>query len=47
MPAAILWGALVFGTFPDATAWIGIALICGSGLYVLWRETVVRGRNAA
>jgi drug/metabolite transporter (DMT)-like permease len=47
MPAAILWGMLVFGTFPDATAWIGIALICGSGLYVLWRETVVRGRNAA
>jgi drug/metabolite transporter (DMT)-like permease len=48
MPAAILWGMLVFGTFPDATAWAGIALICGSGLYVLWRETVVgRRRHAA
>lgn len=40
MPAAIIWGVLVFGTFPDAVAWVGIALICGSGLYTLWRETV-------
>lgn len=48
MPAAILWGMAIFGTFPDATAWVGIALICGSGLYVLYRETVVqRRRNAA
>ena len=21
------------------TGWVGIALICGSGLYVIWRET--------
>lgn len=40
MPLAILWGLLVFGTFPDAVSWVGIALICGSGLYVIWRETV-------
>jgi len=46
MPMAILWGALVFGTFPDATAWAGIALICGAGLYTLWRETA-RKRDAA
>jgi len=39
MPMAILWGALVFGTFPDFTSWVGIALICGAGLYTLWRET--------
>lgn len=39
MPMAVLWGMLVFGTFPDLTAWVGIALICGSGLYVIWRET--------
>ncbi len=42
MPAAIVWGALVFGTFPDLTAWAGIALICGSGLYTLWRETTLK-----
>lgn len=38
MPLAILGGVLVFGTWPDATAWAGIALICGAGLYTLWRE---------
>jgi drug/metabolite transporter (DMT)-like permease len=45
MPMAILWGLLIFGTFPDAVAWVGIALICGSGLFVLYRETVVRRRG--
>ncbi|MDZ7709483.1 MAG: hypothetical protein U5K36_04890 [Roseovarius sp.] len=40
MPLAIMWGAAVFGAWPDATAWIGIALIIGSGLYLLWRESV-------
>ncbi len=40
MPMAILWGALIFGTWPDPVAWAGIALICGAGLYTLWRETV-------
>ncbi|WP_151718581.1 DMT family transporter [Gemmobacter serpentinus] len=39
MPLAILWGVVFFGQSPDRTAWIGIALICGAGLYVLWRET--------
>jgi len=42
MPAAIFWGLIVFGTFPDTTGWVGIALICGSGLYVIWRETVTK-----
>jgi drug/metabolite transporter (DMT)-like permease len=40
MPMAIMWGVTVFGTWPDTTAWIGIALIVGSGLYLLWRESV-------
>jgi drug/metabolite transporter (DMT)-like permease len=47
MPTAIFWGIVIFGTFPDATAWVGIALICGSGLYVLWRETVRRKADAS
>ena len=42
MPMAIFWGVLVFGSWPDGTAWVGIALICGAGLYTLWRETVHR-----
>lgn len=40
MPMAIFWGVVVFGTWPDQQAWAGIALICGAGLYTLWRETV-------
>jgi drug/metabolite transporter (DMT)-like permease len=42
MPMAILWGVVFFGTWPDAQGWAGIALICGAGLYTLWRETVLR-----
>lgn len=45
MPLAILWGMLIFGTWPDATSWAGIALICGSGLYIIWRETVVQRKD--
>lgn len=39
MPLAILSGLLVFGEWPEPFAWIGIALICGAGLFVVWRET--------
>ena len=39
MPMAILWGVTVFGTWPDRVAWVGIALILGSGLYLVWRES--------
>lgn len=39
MPMAIVWGVTVFGTWPLPSAWIGIALIMGSGLYLLWRES--------
>ncbi len=51
MPMAIVWGVTVFGTWPDRTAWLGIALILGSGLYLLWRESakdtrVIAGRTA-
>lgn len=42
MPMAIFWGAVIFGTWPDLTGWAGIALICGAGLYTLWRETIRR-----
>jgi drug/metabolite transporter (DMT)-like permease len=47
MPMAILWGLVIFGTFPDLVAWVGIAMICGSGLYVIWRETRQRTIHAA
>jgi len=39
LPMAIAWGLLVFGEWPDMTAWGGISLILASGLYMIWRET--------
>jgi drug/metabolite transporter (DMT)-like permease len=47
VPMGVLWGAVVFGTWPDATAWTGIALIVGAGLYVIWRETRLGRATAA
>lgn len=40
MPLAILFGVLVFGEYPVLSDWVGIALIIGSGLVLLWRESV-------
>ncbi len=40
MPFAVLWGVLWWGDWPDATAFLGMALIVGSGLVVFYRETL-------
>lgn len=42
IPLAVLWGVLVFDEWPDAVAWIGIALIAGAGLFMVWREATLR-----
>lgn len=39
MPLAIIFGLLIFGEWPEAMDWVGIGLICGAGLYTVWRET--------
>ncbi len=39
----IILGYLVFNEFPVAATWLGIALICGSGIVIAWRETMRRG----
>lgn len=39
MPLAITFGLVIFGEWPEPAAWLGIALICGAGLYTVWRET--------
>jgi drug/metabolite transporter (DMT)-like permease len=46
MPMAIFWGALIFSTWPDPVAWIGIALICGAGVYIAVREAQLGRRRA-
>ncbi|MDP3548093.1 MAG: DMT family transporter [Phreatobacter sp.] len=44
---AIVSGITVFGEWPDAASWAGIALIVGAGLYTLHRERVrLRVRDA-
>ena len=36
--AAVALGYLIFGDFPNAMTWAGIAIIVSSGLYVIHRE---------
>ena len=41
------WGAVIFDDWPDLTAWFGMILIIGSGLFMVWRETVTRADSTA
>jgi S-adenosylmethionine uptake transporter len=36
--SATILGLTFFGDFPDATTWLGVAVIIGSGLFVFFRE---------
>lgn len=35
---AVILGYLIFGDFPNALTWVGIAIIVSSGLYIIHRE---------
>ncbi|MBJ7417947.1 MAG: DMT family transporter [Niveispirillum sp.] len=37
----VMFGYLVFGDMPDRTLFIGLAIVVSSGLYILYRETVL------
>ncbi|UYV37860.1 DMT family transporter [Rhodobacteraceae bacterium D3-12] len=41
MPMAVVWGWILFSELPGLTDWIGIAMIVGAGLFLLWREAEV------
>jgi drug/metabolite transporter (DMT)-like permease len=43
--SATAFGYVVFGNFPDAGQWIGIAIIIVCGIYVFWREARVRSNG--
>jgi len=46
----LLWGALIgiyfFGDQMRVTTWLGAAIIFASGLYIIFRESEVRGRQS-
>jgi drug/metabolite transporter (DMT)-like permease len=44
--SATILGFLVFGDFPTPSKWLGIVIIVGSGLYVIWRERRVKIQEA-
>jgi drug/metabolite transporter (DMT)-like permease len=44
--SAVALGYLVFGDFPNAMTWAGIAVITSSGLYIIYRERVAARRVA-
>lgn len=43
---AIIWGIVFFSEWPDIIAWSGIALILGAGMFIIWRENVLKKRIA-
>jgi S-adenosylmethionine uptake transporter len=43
LPFATLWGFLFWGDVPDAIALLGMALIVGSGVFIILRTEQVRG----
>ncbi|MDL2407290.1 DMT family transporter [Rhizobium calliandrae] len=38
--SATILGYALFGDFPNLSKWIGILIIVGSGLFIIWRERV-------
>lgn len=44
LPWAILWGWVMFGTLPELSTWIGLVMIVGAGLLIVFREAV-KGRK--
>jgi len=40
LPLSVLWGIVVFDEWPDAVSYLGMALILGAGLFIVWRESI-------
>ena len=45
IPFAIFWSIIIFGDRPDIGSWLGIVLITGAGLYVVYSETIQGRKN--
>jgi S-adenosylmethionine uptake transporter len=44
MPWAVLWGWVFFSDLPDAATWVGLTMIIGAGLLIVFREAVTDRR---
>ena len=45
LPWAILWGFVFWQEVPDGWSVLGLCLIAGSGLFVMYRERIARGER--
>ncbi len=45
LPLSVIAGYLIFDEVPDALSWLGITLILGAGLFIIWREAQVEGET--
>ena len=42
---ATFFGYLFFSEFPDLITWIGVAVVVGSGLYIVFRENKIQAKK--
>ncbi|MDJ0613719.1 MAG: DMT family transporter [Rhizobiaceae bacterium] len=47
LPMAIIWGVVFWNDWPDAQSWIGITMILGAGILVIYRENVKSKETAS
>ncbi len=47
LPMAILWGIVFWGDWPDLQAWIGMSMIMGAGILVIYRENLQSKETAS
>ena len=45
LPLSIFWSITIFGDWPDILSWLGMVLIAGAGLYVVYNESVHSRKN--
>ena len=45
LPLSIFWGITIFGDWPDTISCLGIILIAGAGLFIVYSETVQGRKN--
>mgnify|MGYP006156725737 FL=1 len=45
IPLAIFWSIIIFGDWPDIVSWLGILLIAGAGLFMIFHENSKNRKN--